>query len=88
MNTNVINNYLKLKSSLFFLPFLFLITIVLILSSQDALNTVNYVKIQKNAFFFINYNLGQYPLFISNLTHIGDTSIILALLTIFIVKAP
>ncbi|MDI1316579.1 phosphatase PAP2 family protein [Flavobacterium sp.] len=88
MNTNVINNYSKLKSSLFFLPIFFLSLIVVVLSTQDALNTVNYVKIQKGTFFYINYNLGQYPNFIANLTQIGDTSIFFALLSIFIIKAP
>jgi len=39
MNTIVINNYAKLKLSLFFLPTIFLITIVLFLYKQDSLYT-------------------------------------------------
>ncbi|MEP6750182.1 MAG: phosphoesterase, partial [Bacteroidota bacterium] len=61
MNTNVINNYSKLKPSLFFLPALLLITIVLLLHHQGSLTAGNYIQIQKDSFFFINYHLGQFP---------------------------
>ena len=88
MNTNVITNYSKLKLSLFFLPLFLLITIVLFLYSQDALNAYQYTQIQKDCFLFINHNLGQYPIIEYNLTQLGDASILLSFLTIFILYAP
>jgi len=88
MNTNVINNYSKLKPSLFFLPILLLITIVLFLYYQDSLDAYKYVQIQKDSFFFINYNLGQFPNILYNVTQLGDASIFLSFLSIFIVYAP
>ena len=88
MNTNVITNYSKLKLSLFFLPLFLLITIVLFLYSQDALNAYQYTQIQKDCFLFINHNLGQYPTIEYNLTQLGDASILLSFLTIFILYAP
>src|ERR1700712_4467918 len=88
MNTSVINNYSKLKPSLFFLPALLLITIVLFLYNHDSLHAYKYVQIQKNSFFFINYHLGQFPNVLYNITQIGDASIFLSFLSIFIVYAP
>ena len=88
MNTSVINNYSKLKPSLFFLPALLLITIVLFLYNYDSLHAYKYVQIQKNSFFFINYHLGQFPNILYNVTQIGDATIFLSFLSIFILYAP
>lgn len=88
MNENIIANFSKLKLSLFYLPLLLLLTITLVLFSQDSLNTEKYVQIQKDYFYYINYHLGQYPMLEYNLTQLGDASIILSLLTIFILYAP
>ncbi|UPK67297.1 phosphatase PAP2 family protein [Chitinophaga filiformis] len=88
MNVKVINNYSKLKPSLFYLPISLLAAITLFLHHKDALHTDKYVQIQKDVFFFINYNLGQYPDIIYNLTQLGDASIILSILSIFILYAP
>lgn len=88
INTSVITNYSKLKPSLFLLPLFLLIGIVLFLYSQDSLEALKYVYIQKDYFFFINHHLGQYPTIEYNLTQLGDASILLSLLTIFIVYAP
>jgi membrane-associated phospholipid phosphatase len=88
MNTRVINNYARLKPSLFYLPILLLIAIVLLLYSQDALSADKYTQVQKNAFFFINYHLGQFPKTVYNLTQIGDATVFLALLSIFMLYAP
>lgn len=88
MNASVTTNYSKLKLSLFFLPLFLLITIVLFLYSQDSLNANKYIQIQKDCFFFINHNLGQYPNIIYNLTQLGDASILLSFLTIFFLYAP
>lgn len=83
MNTTVINNYSKLKPSLFFLPIFLLITIALFLYTHHALNPYNYVQIQKNSFFFINYNLGQFPTIQHNITQLGDASIFFIFLNYF-----
>lgn len=88
MNTNVIANYSKLKPSLFYPPLFLLAAIVLFVYSQGGLNATNYVQIQKDAFFYINHHLGQYPTITYNLTQIGDASVFLSLLTIFIIYAP
>ncbi len=88
MNENVITNYSKLKLTLFIFPSFLLITIGLFLYSQDSLNVYQYVQIQKDFFFFINHHLGQYPTIEYNLTQIGDASILLSFLTIFILYAP
>lgn len=88
MNTTVINNYSKLKLSLFILPLVLLIGIVLFLYSQNSLNAYQYTQIQKNCFFFLNHHLGQFPNLEYNLTQIGDASIFLSFLIIFLVYAP
>lgn len=88
MNEKVIANFSKLKLSLFFLPLLLLLTIILFLFSNHSLHVKEYVQIQKVFFFYINHHLGQYPILEYNLTQLGDASIILSLLTIFILYAP
>jgi membrane-associated phospholipid phosphatase len=88
MNKNVIDNYTKLKPSLFFLPIFFLITIVLFLYSQHALSVDKYIQIQKSYFYFFNSTLSKFPNIIYNLTQLGDALVSLSLLTILIVYAP
>ncbi len=88
MNKNVIVNYSKLKLIVFFLPLLFLITLIWFLYKQDALTIDKYVQIQKNCFYFLNSKLSQFPSIIYNLTQLGDTLIILSFLTIFILYIP
>lgn len=87
MNTNVINNYSRLRTPIFLLPLFLLIAIALFLYSQNALCVEGYVQIQKNSFFLINHNLGQYPGLQINLTQLGDALVILSLLSIFFVYA-
>lgn len=88
MNTNVINNFSKLKVSFLFLPLFLIITIVLFLYSKDSLNTDKYVQIQKDCFFYINHYLGQFPTLEYNITQLGDTVILLSFLIIFIIYTP
>lgn len=88
MELNPIHNYARLKPSLFFLPIFLLISLVLFLYSQDALNVDGYIRLQKESFFFINSKLGQYPNLEYNLTQIGNALIFLSFLSIFIVYAP
>ena len=88
MNRNVVDNYSRLKLSLFLLPLFFLMAIVLFLYYQDALSVEKYIQIQKSSFLFINSKLSQFPILIYNLTQIGDALVFLSLLTILIVYAP
>lgn len=88
MNTKAINNYSKLKSSLFLLPTFFLIVIVLFLYKYDALNVDNYIQIQKEYFYFLNSELSQFPKLQYNLTQLGDEIIVISFLSIFIIYAP
>lgn len=87
-NSNVIDNYSKLKFSLFYLPFFLIISIVVFLYNKNALTVDKYVQIQKNCFFFINSKLSQFPTTIYNLTQIGDCLIFFSFLTLFIIYAP
>ncbi|TPD69805.1 phosphatase PAP2 family protein [Flavobacterium microcysteis] len=88
MDTNVINNYSRLKATLFLLPLFLLAAIALFLYSQNALCVEGYIQIQKNSFFFINQHLGQFPSLQYNLTQFGDALVFLSFLSIFIVYAP
>lgn len=88
LNTDVINNYSRPKASLFFLPALLLIIIVLFLRSRGALSTDGYVQIQRDSFLFLNSSLGRYPNLQLNLTQLGDALISLSFLSIFLVYAP
>ncbi|MEN9444818.1 MAG: hypothetical protein RIS47_1708, partial [Bacteroidota bacterium] len=88
MNTNIINNYSRLKFSLFILPLFLFIAIFVYLYSQDALSAEKYAQIQKNSFIFLNLKLSQFPILEYNLTQLGDALIILSLLSVFLVSAP
>lgn len=88
MNINVINNYSKLKLSLLFLPLFLIAAIVLFLYSHNSLTTEKYVQIQKDCFYYINFQLGQYSNLEYNLTQLGDATIFYSFLIIFIVYAP
>lgn len=88
MNKNVINNYSRLRASLFFIPIFLLTAIVLLLYSRDALCVNGYIQVQKDSFYYINHNLGQYPNLQFNLTQFGDALISLSFLSILIVYAP
>jgi membrane-associated phospholipid phosphatase len=88
MNEYVIDNYRRLKPTLFLLPVILLGAIALFLFEHNALQADRYVEVQKPAFYFINHHLGQYPNLIYNITQIGDALIFLSLLSIFIVYTP
>jgi membrane-associated phospholipid phosphatase len=88
MNTQVIENYSRLKYSLFYLPLLLLLSLALYLFAQQAWSTNGYVNIQKDCFFYINSKLSHFPNLIFNLTQFGDALIFLSLLSVFIVYAP
>lgn len=88
MNTYVIQNFSKLKLSLFIVPLLLLIAIVLLLYTQDSLSVDEYIQVQKGCFYFLNSKLSQFPNIIFNLTQLGDEIIILSCLSIFMLYAP
>jgi membrane-associated phospholipid phosphatase len=88
MNKSIITNFSKLKPTLFYIPLFLILTIVMFLYSQDALNVSNYIAIQKDCFYFINHHLGQYPTIQYNLTQLGDATILLTFFIIFIIYAP
>ncbi|WP_183879294.1 phosphatase PAP2 family protein [Pedobacter cryoconitis] len=88
VNTNVINNFSKLKLSLFVLPAFLLITIVLFLYQHDSLSVYKYIEIQKNCFFYLNSKLSQYPNALFNLNQFGDEIVFLSFLSIFVLYAP
>ncbi|MGJ1446499.1 phosphatase PAP2 family protein [Sphingobacterium spiritivorum] len=88
MNTLVITNYSRLKTSLFFFPVFLLVIIVFYLYSQDSLSVAKYIAIQKSSFYLINSKLSQFPGIEYNLTQFGDALICLSLLAVFFVFAP
>ncbi|WP_130736085.1 phosphatase PAP2 family protein [Flavobacterium sp. J27] len=88
LNVCVSNNFNKLRLISLFLPLLLLLSITLYLFKEDAFSVEAYVYIQKELFLFINYKLGQFPNTIYNITQLGDASIILSFLGVFILYAP
>ncbi len=88
MNTKVINNYTRLKPSLFLIPIVLLILIGFFLYYKNALNVENYIGIQKNLFLYLNHNLGRFPVLQYNLTQLGDASISFSFLIVLIVFTP
>jgi len=88
INTNVVQNYSRLKPSLFIFPIVFLMIIVLFLYQQNALSIDSYAQIQKNCFLFLNSKLSQFPKTIFNLTQLGDSIVLFSFLGVFIIYAP
>jgi membrane-associated phospholipid phosphatase len=88
MNTKVIHNYSRLKTTLLLWPLLTLLIIGFFLYSQDALHTQGYIRIQQDLFYRINATLGQFPYIQFNLTQFGDALIFMSLLSLFILYAP
>ncbi len=88
MNERVIHNYGKLKFSFFYLPLALLALIAFFLFTQSALNVNMYIQIQKIWFYTLNAKLSQFPLMQQNFTELGDTFVVLTLLTILFVRVP
>jgi len=88
MNKKVNINFDKLKLSLFFIPLCLLVIISVFLYVNDSLNVSNYVRIQKDAFYYMNNFLGQYPNFEYNLTQLGDASVFLSFIIFLILYTP
>ncbi|GIM51169.1 hypothetical protein CAPN004_01990 [Capnocytophaga cynodegmi] len=88
MNDYITDNYKKVSFYLLLLPIFIISTIVGFLYSQNALNVMGYVNIQKNVFYFLNAKLSQFPILEDNLTQIGDAFIGMSLLSILIIYTP
>jgi len=88
LNTYVTNNFNDLRFSYFFFPFFLLLLIVVFLFIENAFSIEVYTQIQKDSFFYLNYQLSKFPDLQFNLTQLGDVIIFLPFLTIFIVYAP
>lgn len=88
MNLFVITNFARLKGSVFVVPVLFLLSILLFLYIQNALNAEDYTAIQKDSFYQINHFMGQYSSLLHNLTALGDALVSLSLLSGFVTYAP
>ncbi len=88
MNTNVSNNYSKVKLSLLYVPIAVIVVVVTFLIWKNALSAEGYVNCQKEFWLFLNTELSQMPDLQYNLTQLGDAFIALSLLSIFILYAP
>ncbi len=88
LNSRVAANYARLKPSLFLLPLILVVALVLFLYHFDAISTGMYIQIQKDLFYFLNSKLSQFPNLIYNLTQLGDALVFLSLLSILILYAP
>lgn len=88
MNDYITDNYKKVSFYLLLLPIFIISAIIGLLYSQNALNAMGYVNIQKNVFYFLNGKLSQFPILEDNLTQIGDAFIGMSLLSILIIYTP
>ncbi|MFK8268786.1 phosphatase PAP2 family protein [Capnocytophaga cynodegmi] len=88
MNDYITDNYKKVSFYLLLLPIFIISAIIGLLYSQNALNVMGYVNIQKNIFYFLNGKLSQFPILEDNLTQIGDAFIGMSLLSILIIYTP
>ncbi|CEN37980.1 phosphatase PAP2 family protein [Capnocytophaga cynodegmi] len=88
MNDYITDNYKKVSFYLLLLPIFIIGAIIGLLYSQNALNVMGYVNIQKNVFYFLNGKLSQFPILEDNLTQIGDAFIGMSLLSILIIYTP
>lgn len=88
MNDYITDNYKKVSFYLLLLSIFIISAIIGLLYSQNALNVMGYVNIQKNVFYFLNGKLSQFPILEDNLTQIGDAFIGMSLLSILIIYTP
>lgn len=88
MNKTVIDNFSKMKLSIFFLPLFLLFTIFIYLYFNNGLDRETYTACQKEWFLFLNKKLSAYPSLMYNATQLGDGLIILSLLTVSVIYVP
>ena len=84
----VANNFKSLCLSYLFFPLLILLLVVIFLFINDAFSFEAYAQTQKNLFLYLNAKLSAFPALQSNLTQLGDVTIFLPFLTLFVVYAP
>lgn len=87
MNQIVRDNFSKIRFSALFFPLMVIVSVVIFLYGNNALNATSYVEIQKDTFYFLNKKLSQLPDLQYNFTQIGDALIFLSILSILFLKA-
>ena len=88
LNTQVINNFKKLRISVFFPPLFLMILIVVVLIIENDFSVDAYILIQKDLFLYINSILSKLPNLQYNLTQLGDVITFLPFVAIFMIYAP
>jgi len=88
MNENATRNFSEQRLSAFYLPIFLLVSVIVFLYAQNALNIKAYTQIQKDFFLFLNSKLSQFPSAQNNLTQLGNALIFLSFLGAFILYAP
>jgi membrane-associated phospholipid phosphatase len=88
MNKITIENYSRLKISLFLYPLLLLSFLVGFILFNKGFSIAGYTGIQKEYFIEINSFLSRYPNLMHELTQFGDALILFSTISIFIVYAP
>lgn len=88
MNDIIIKNYEKIEWKALSFPVILFLLGIIFLYWNDALTANSYVEIQKEAFYFLNEKLSQYPDLQNNITQLGDAFVILSLLSILWLYAP
>lgn len=88
MNDTVASNYSKVKLSLLYLPVSVIVSIIFYLYLNGGLSVNSYIEIQKDAFFFLNAKLSQFPNFQDNITELGNVLISFSILSIILIYTP
>lgn len=81
-------NCSKVKLSMFYVPSILLVILVMFLFIHHIWTVDNYIFVQKDAVFKLNLVLSQYPKWMENLTQLGDALVILSLLSFLLIVTP
>jgi membrane-associated phospholipid phosphatase len=66
----------------------FLASLIIYFYINNGFSVNSYVEIQKDLFYYINFNLSKFPVLQFNLTQLGNPLVFLGLLTAFIIYIP
>jgi len=88
MKEKTVLNVNRVKLTYLYLPLILLLIITIYIYLNDAFSINSYIEIQKEAFFYLNFELAKFPLIQYNLTQLGDAFIFLSLLTPLLVYIP
>ncbi len=88
LKSKVIENYSRIKPSLFFVPLFILSAIAFFLYTKNALSVIKYIDVQKDYFYYINSKLSVFPHLMFNLTQLGDAFIFLSVVSFLVIYAP